>query len=99
MEVQKDFVKTCLSNILSELPGSKERKLALNKCVERMSAIIHASLELSIPRLKNLGQGEPWWNDSCREAVKNLRQIQQFQTLDASLSINNLSAPLVLSEA
>lgn len=99
LEGQKDLVKTCLSNIWSELPGSKERKLALDKCAEMITAAIHTSLGLSTPRLKNLGQGEPWWNDSCREAVRNLRQIWQFQTFDASLSINNPSAPLVLSEA
>lgn len=31
--------------------------------------------------------------------MRNLRQIQQFQALDASLSINDPSAPLLFSEA
>lgn len=92
-------IKTCLSNIWSELPGLKERKLALDKCTETITAAIHTSLGLSTPRLKNLGQGKPCLNDSCREAVRNLQQIRQFQTFNAPLSINNLSAPLVLSEA
>lgn len=98
LEGQKDLIKTCLSNIWSELPGSKERKLALDKCTETITAAIHTSFGLST-RLKNLGQGKPCLNHSCREAVRNLRQIRQFQTFNAPLSINNPSAPLVLSEA
>lgn len=47
LELQKDMAKYYLSNILSEVPGSKERKTALKNCAETISNIIHTSLELS----------------------------------------------------
>lgn len=46
---QKDLVKTCLSNIWSELSGLKKRKLVLNKYAKKIITAIYISLGLGTP--------------------------------------------------
>ncbi len=98
-EAQKDLIETFLSVAKSKPPSTNECKQALDKCAEKISACIYTNLELTTPRSKNSGQGEPWWENNCRDAVRDMRQIQQYQALDASPSINNPTAYLVLSQA
>ena len=100
LEAQKDLIETFWSVAKSKSPGTNECKQALDKCAEKIFACIYTNLE-SLPTLqsKNSRQCEPWWDNNCRDAVRDMQQIQQHQALDASLSINNPTVFLVLSQA
>ena len=97
LEEQKDLIGTFLSVAKSKPPGTNKCKQALDKCAKNISAYIYTNLELTTPQSKNSGQGEPWWDDNYRDVVRDMRQIQQHQAFDASLSINNITVSLVLS--
>lgn len=49
-------------------------------------------------RSKGLGQGEPWWNKKCRDAVKEMRQAQRYQSLDAAAGIIKPHASDILTK-
>lgn len=78
---------------------SKIRKTELDKCAEVLSTAIHSSLEQTTQRSKNSGQGEPWWNDNCQKAVKDIWQLQKHQATNDSAGIVDFNAPITLKRA
>lgn len=92
LNAQRDMLQSELRLAQNKTNYSESRKKPLDRCAEKVIKAIHKSLELSIPRIKNLGCGEPWWNDKCRCAVLELRQARQRYIFETDTKIQNLSA-------
>ena len=79
---QKDTLQRDLELAKLEPAYSPLQKIALNRCAEKITMAIFKGLEVSTPRSQNSGHGELWWDDQCREAVKNLTKSRRQQLLE-----------------
>ena len=71
---QKDTLQRDLELAKLEPAYSPLRKIALNRCAEKITMAIYKRLEVSTTRSQNSGYEELWWDDNCREAVKNSKK-------------------------
>ena len=53
---------------------------------------IHSSLTLSTPRVMGASGGEPWWNESCQDAVQKVRNYRREIQLEEDARINKPGA-------
>ncbi len=57
---QKDILQRDLELAKLEPAYSPPRKIALNRCAEKITTAIYKKLKVSTPRSQNSGHGEPW---------------------------------------
>lgn len=70
----------------------ENRKEQLDQCAAKILSAIYHSLVLSTPKICNSGQGEPWWNEECQNAVQRLRQRRREDDLEKGVGIENFAA-------
>lgn len=69
LERQKDLVESKLAKARQEGLSRSEKVEALDKIAKQLGATLFQALELSTPRSKNSGKGEPWWDEKCQLAA------------------------------
>lgn len=68
-----DLVKASLENAKAAQKSTAERQDLIDQAADVLVQAIHSSLTLSTPRVMGASGGEPWWNESCQEAVQKVR--------------------------
>ena len=99
LERQKDLVESKLAKARQESLSRSEKIEALDKIAEQLGATLFQALELSTPRTKNSGKGEPWWDEKCQLAAREFKQKNKYCDLDRAAGIEDLQARKACAEA
>lgn len=89
LQAQTDIIQTKLASVQESSRFSDGRKEKLDQCAAKKLSAIHHSLTLSTPKVCNSGQGEPWWNNQCQNAVQKLRNRHREDNLEKATGIEN----------
>jgi len=89
LEQEIDKMDSVLNAALETRPLTERRKDALDRATELIIEGIRKALFVSAPRASGKATGEPWWDESCREARDQLRHEQAQRTANLQLGIQH----------